>query len=61
MLKQIDGYPFFNRRASPWIAIQRKEVTKMADKKNNCGCGCIPLKEIRNKPTKEKKKVKKAK
>ena len=33
----------------------------MADKKNDCGCGCIPLKEIKNKATKEKKKAKKAK
>jgi hypothetical protein len=61
MLKQTDGLPYFNRRGNPQIAIQRKEVTKMADKKNNCGCGCIPLKEVQPKAPKGKKKVKKAK
>jgi len=33
----------------------------MAEKKNDCGCGCIPLKQINEKPPKDKKKVKKSK
>ncbi len=28
----------------------------MADKKNSCGCGCIPLKQNNIKVTKDKKK-----
>jgi hypothetical protein len=30
----------------------------MAEKKKDCGCGCIPLKENDEKPTKDKKKAK---
>jgi len=33
----------------------------MASKKNDCGCGCIALKQIGEKPAKDKKKTKKAK
>ena len=33
----------------------------MADKKNDCGCGCMDLKEIKTKATKEKKQAKKSK
>jgi hypothetical protein len=33
----------------------------MAEKKSNCGCGCIPLKKISEKAPKEKKKTKKSK
>ncbi|KKK90502.1 hypothetical protein LCGC14_2722350 [marine sediment metagenome] len=32
----------------------------MAEKKNPCGCGCVPLKQNDNKATKEKKEGKKA-
>jgi hypothetical protein len=38
-----------------------KEVIKMAGKKNSCGCGCIPLKQISAKVKKEKKKAEKSK
>ncbi len=60
MLKQA-AICFSGSRVHPKFPINRKEVIKMADKKNNCGCGCIPLKEIKNKATKEKKKTKKTK
>jgi hypothetical protein len=33
----------------------------MAEKKKDCGCGCIPLKQNDEKPTKDKKKAKKSK
>ena len=33
----------------------------MADKKDNCGCGCIGKKPDRLKPTSDKKKPKKSK
>ena len=33
----------------------------MAEKKNDCGCGCIPLKQVSEKPAKDKKDVKKSK
>ena len=33
----------------------------MAEKKTDCGCGCIPLKQISEKPAKDKKDVKKTK
>jgi len=33
----------------------------MAEKKNNCGCGCIPLKQSSEKAAKDKKKDKKSK
>jgi hypothetical protein len=33
----------------------------MAEKKNNCGCGCIPLKQNSEKPAKDKKEAKKSK
>jgi hypothetical protein len=33
----------------------------MTEKKNGCGCGCIPLKQASNKPDKGKKKTKKSK
>ncbi len=39
----------------------RKEVMKMTDKKENCGCGCIPLKQKAKRATKEPKEVKKSK
>jgi hypothetical protein len=61
MLKQRINAWDSSSRANSDTAIKRKEVTKMADKKSDCGCGCIPLKEIKNKPTKEKKNPKKAK
>jgi hypothetical protein len=34
---------------------------KMADKKNSCGCGCIPIKKNSTKAAKEKKEDKKSK
>jgi len=33
----------------------------MAEKKNDCGCGCIAPKQDREKPAKDKKKAKKSK
>jgi len=33
----------------------------MAEKENNCGCGCITLKQISKKPVKDKKKAKESK
>jgi len=33
----------------------------MAEKKNVCGCGCIPLKQTNEKPAKDKKDAKKSK
>ncbi len=33
----------------------------MAEKKDDCGCGCIPLKKDSEKPAKDKKKTKKSK
>ena len=33
----------------------------MAEKKNDCGCGCVPLKKDTEKSTKNKKKAKKSK
>jgi hypothetical protein len=33
----------------------------MADNKNDCGCGCISLKQNNEKSAKEEKKVKKSK
>ena len=33
----------------------------MAEKKNGCDCGCIPLKQISEKQAKGKKKTKKSK
>jgi len=33
----------------------------MAEKKNVCGCGCIPLKQAIEKPVKDKKDDKKSK
>ena len=33
----------------------------MAEKKSNCGCGCIPQKQNSEKPAKDKKKAKKSK
>jgi len=36
-------------------------VIKMAEKKNVCGCGCIPLKQASEKPAKDKKDAKKSK
>lgn len=33
----------------------------MADKKNDCGCGCMPIKEKGKKATKGKEEVKKPK
>jgi len=41
--------------------LNKKEVIKMAEKKNDCGCGCIPLKQTSEKPAKGKKKTKKSK
>jgi len=40
-----------------------KEVIKMAEKKNDCGCGCIPVKQIKitEMPAKDKKKTKQSK
>jgi hypothetical protein len=32
----------------------------MSEKKKNCGCGCIPLTNIVEKPAEDKKKVKKS-
>ena len=39
----------------------RKEVIKMADRKNICGCGCILLKQNSAKTTKDGKTAKKSK
>ena len=33
----------------------------MAEKKNDCGCGCVPSKQISEKPAKDKKETKKSK
>jgi len=33
----------------------------MAEKKKDCGCGCIPLKQINEKPAKDKKETQKSK
>lgn len=33
----------------------------MADKKNSCGCGCIPWKKSTTKVTKDEKKAEKSK
>ena len=33
----------------------------MAEKKTDCGCGCIAPKQINEKPAKDKKKTKKSK
>ncbi len=33
----------------------------MAEKKNNCGCGCFPVTKNSEKPDKDKKKTKKSK
>ena len=33
----------------------------MVEKKKDCGCGCIPLKQNSEKPAKDKKKAKKSK
>jgi len=41
--------------------LNKKEVIKMAEKKNNCGCGCISLKQTSEKAGKGKKKAKKSK
>jgi len=38
-----------------------KEVIIMAEKKKDCGCGCIPLKQNREKPAIGKKEAKKSK
>ena len=39
----------------------KKEVIQMAEKKNVCGCGCIPVKQASEKAAKDKKNVKKSK
>jgi len=39
----------------------KKEVIKMAEKKNVCGCGCIPVKQASEKAAQDKKNVKKSK
>jgi hypothetical protein len=39
--------------------LNRKEVVNMADKKNSCGCGCIPL-EKSEKAAKKDKNTKKS-
>jgi len=41
--------------------LNKKEVIKMAEKKKDCGCGCIPLKQNVEMPAKDKKKAKKSK
>jgi len=41
--------------------LTEKGVIKMAEKKNVCGCGCIPLKKAGEKPAKDKKDAKKSK
>ena len=33
----------------------------MGEKKKNCGCGCIPLKQLGKKATKDQKDAKKSK
>ena len=33
----------------------------MAEEKSGCGCGCIPLKQVSEKPAKDKKDAKKSK
>jgi hypothetical protein len=38
-----------------------KEVMKMAENKQNCGCGCIGQKQDSTKPKTEEKKPKKSK
>jgi hypothetical protein len=40
--------------------VHRKEVKKMADKKENCGCGCIPVKQRGKKAAKDRKDVNKS-
>jgi len=38
-----------------------KVVSKMTEKKNDCGCGCMPRKQKRVKAAKGKRKAKKSK
>ncbi len=40
--------------------LNRKVVIKVAEKKNDCGCGCIPRKQKSVKAAKGKKKAKKS-
>jgi hypothetical protein len=42
-------------------SISGKEVMRMADKKGNCGCGCIGEKQGSPKATDDKKKPRKSK
>jgi len=39
----------------------KKGVIKMAEKKNACGCGCIPVKQASEKAAKDKKNAQKSK
>jgi hypothetical protein len=39
----------------------KKEVIKMTEKKNVCGCGCIPVKQASKKAAKDKKSDQKSK
>ena len=54
-------FAIFSEKPVSWTTNHRKEVMKMADKKNSCGCGCIPLKQNSTKAAKEKKEAKKSK
>ena len=60
MLKYLNvfRYDFSDGKSNPDVGIHRKGVIKMADKKNPCGCGCIPLKQNSTKVTKDEKKAK---
>jgi hypothetical protein len=61
MLKQNLGISSLKRIQAPWSITHRKEVMKMAGKKDTCGCGCVPMKENSTKAANEKEKPKKSK
>jgi len=54
-------FAIFSEKPVSWTTNHRKEVMKMADKKNSCGCGCIPWKKSTTKVTKDEKKAEKSK
>jgi hypothetical protein len=45
-------FAIFSEKPVSWTTNHRKEVRKMADKKNSCGCGCIPLPPKKGKKSK---------
>jgi len=61
MLKDFFESGHLIMEMSSWHEAHRKEVIKMVDKKENCGCGCTQLKEKSTNAPKDKKKGKSAK